>query len=68
MLFDQGLREEISSLQHRVKELETGNCALSTLLVQRLGQKITYTPAVMPVAETRSVVFDIHRSPSLVSF
>ncbi|XP_050437166.1 uncharacterized protein LOC126843596 isoform X2 [Adelges cooleyi] len=65
VLSQKGLREEISSLQHRVKELETGNCALSTLLVQRLGQKITYTPAVMPVAETRSVVFDIHRSPSL---
>jgi len=60
----QGLREEITSLQHRVKELETGNCALSALLVQRLGQKINYSPTT--VAENRSVMFDIHRSPPSV--
>ncbi|XP_060877189.1 uncharacterized protein LOC132950025 isoform X1 [Metopolophium dirhodum] len=66
VLSQKGLREEISSLQHRVKELETGNCALSALLVQRLqGQKINYSPTTMPVAESRSVMFDIHRSPSV---
>ncbi|XP_050535915.1 uncharacterized protein LOC126902564 isoform X2 [Daktulosphaira vitifoliae] len=64
VLSQKGLREEISTLQHRVKELETGNCALSTLIVQRLGQKINYNSPIMPVAETRSVVFDIHRSPT----
>uniref|UniRef100_A0A2H8TFT1 Nck-associated protein 5 n=1 Tax=Melanaphis sacchari TaxID=742174 RepID=A0A2H8TFT1_9HEMI len=66
VLSQKGLREEISSLQHRVKELETGNCALSALLVQRLqGQKINYSPTTMPVAENRSVMFDMHRSPSV---
>ncbi|XP_025415025.1 uncharacterized protein LOC112686802 isoform X2 [Sipha flava] len=65
VLSQKNLREEISSLQHRVKELETGNCTLSTLLVQRLGQKINYSPTTMPVAESRSVMFDIHRSPSM---
>lgn len=63
----QGLREEISSLQHRVEELETGNCALSALLVQRLSnQRISYSPTAtvaMPVVESRSVMFDVHRSP-----
>ncbi|VVC31913.1 Hypothetical protein CINCED_3A015538 [Cinara cedri] len=63
VLSQKSLREEISSLQHRVKELETGNCALSALLVQRLGQKINYSPkTAMPVAESRSVMFDMHRS------
>ena len=36
----QGLREEIGALQQRIRELETQNRALTTLLVQQLQNQV----------------------------